>query len=206
MGEVLTDAVAVVEYLAQRGRNHGGLGIVAELLVDAPHEVRGSDDDACARWKAAGGIVGHRSEHRHQRAGEDIADRRRRPEAGGLEGGIAHALPGRARRIALRRCARQLDPRARIDAQMAVLGVDDDALGQGAEEVAPCRPLRGPRPDVDAVGDQLLAAATERLQPQRAARKADVALIFIGGDMPDVVDHARPVSFSGRVAFGPCGK
>ena len=39
---------------------------------------------------------------------------------------------------------------------------------------------------------------------QRA--KLDRAFVAVGGDVTDVVDHARPVSFSGRLALGPCGK
>ena len=77
---------------------------------------------------------------------------------------------------------------------------------QRAEEIAPQRSLHRARPDVDAVGDQLLAVAGLRLQPQRTARETHVAFVGIGGDVPDVVDHASPVSFSGRLALGPCGK
>ena len=85
-------------------------------------------------------------------------------------------------------------------------GLDQDALGVGSEKIAPDGAFRRPRPDLDAMGDQLLAVAATRLQPQRAARKTHRALVSVTRDMTDVVDHARPVSFSGRLALGPCGK
>ena len=91
-------------------------------------------------------------------------------------------------------------------AQLAMRGFDQHALGMGAEKIAPDGAVRRPRPDIDGVRDQLLAVAAARLQPQRAARKADRTFVSVGRDVTDVVDHARPVSFSGRLALGPCGK
>src|SRR5207247_6344482 len=97
-------------------------------------------------------------------------------------------------------------PRAGIDPQIAMRGFDQDTLGMGAEKIAPHGAVRGPRPDLDRMGDQLLPVSAPRLQPQRAPRKTHLAFVSVGRNMTDVVDHARPVSFSGRLALGPCGK
>ena len=85
-------------------------------------------------------------------------------------------------------------------------GFDQHAFGMGAEEIAPHRAFRRLRPDIDGVGDQLLSVTAARFEPQRAPREADRIFVGVGGDVPDIVDHARPVSFSGRLALGPCGK
>ena len=71
-----------------------------------------------------------------------------------------------------------------------------------------CRTVRsaGSRPDLDGMRDQLLAVAAARLQPQRAARRTHRAFVGVGRDVTDVVDHARPVSFSGRLALGAVRK
>src|SRR5258708_10975575 len=83
---------------------------------------------------------------------------------------------------------------------------DQDARGMRAEKVMPHRAVRRPRPDIDGMRDQLLSVAAPRLQPQRASREIDRTFVTVAGDVTDVVDHARPVSFSGRLALGPCGK
>ena len=207
MGKILADAVALLEHFLERRRDHGRLRIVFEL-----GRMRCIRSTAPARMPAPGGklcrgIGGDRRQHRHQRTGKDVADRRGRARGssaskatsrtlshGGLGGGAAGRL------------ARDRHARAGIDAQVAMRGLDQHALGVGAEEIAPHRALRRPRPDLDRVRDQLLAVAALRLQPQRAARKTDRALVAVGRDVTDVVDHARPVSFSGRLALGPCGK
>ena len=85
-------------------------------------------------------------------------------------------------------------------------GFDHDALGQRAEEIAPHGTFGRAWMDLDIVRDQLLAIAAPGLQPQRAAGEADGILVLVGGDVTDVVDYASPVSFSGRLALGPCGK
>ncbi len=206
MGKILADAVALFEHLLERRRDHRRLRIVFELVADAVHQIDGAGQNSAACRKARRGIGGDRLQHRHQRTGKDVADRRRGTEAGGFESQVADALPRRARRGAAGRLARYRHPRSGIDPQMTMRGLDQHALGVGAEEIPPDRPLRRTRPDIDGVGDQLLAVAALRLQPQRAARKAHRALVTIGRDMTDVVDHARPVSFSGRLALGPCGK
>ena len=182
-------------------------GSYLKSRADAVHQVGRAGENAAARRKARRGIGGDRRLHRHQRAGKDIADRRRRAEAGGLEGDVAHALPCRARRRAARR-AGATPTRASGNSMRRLRcgGLDQHALGMGAEEIAPCGALRRPRPDIDGVRDQLLPVAAPRLQPQRAARKTHRAFVGVGGDVTDVVDHARPVSFSGRLALGPCGK
>ncbi|MGY4442998.1 hypothetical protein ACVW04_005817 [Bradyrhizobium sp. LM2.3] len=206
MGKILTDAMALGEDLVERRRDHRRLGVVAKLGADAMHEIDRSCEDARAGRKAGRRIGADRPQHRHQRTRKDIADRRGRPEARRLEGDVANALPGRARSGARRRLARHLHARARIDAQSAMRGLDHDALGQGAEEITANMTLSGARTDLDIMRDQLLVVAAPRLQPQRAAGEADRILVLVSGDVTDVVDHASPVSFSGRLALGPCGK
>src|SRR5882757_3898358 len=102
--------------------------------------------------------------------------------------------------------AGQRHARAGIDAQGAVRRFDRHGFDVYSEEVGARGPVCGPRPDVDYMRHQLLAVAAFRLQPERAPREADRALITVRRDMADVVDHARPVSFSGRLALAPCGK
>ena len=206
MGKILADAVALLEHFTERRRDHGRLGIVFELAPDAMHQVDRADQHADAGGKARGRIGRDRRQHRHQRTREHIAHRRRRPETGRDEGSVARGLPGRARRGAAGGAARDRDAGAGSDAQIPVQCLDDHALGKGAEEVAARGPLGRPRADLDAVRDQLLSVAVSRLQPQRAAGETDRTFVGIGGDVADVVDHASPVSFSGRLALGPCGK
>src|SRR3974390_1021104 len=89
---------------------------------------------------------------------------------------------------------------------MTVRLFDHDALGEGTEEIPPRGAFGWTWPDLDRVRDQLLSLAGPWLQPQRAAGEADRIFIGVGRDVADVVDHASPVSFSGRLALGPCGK
>ena len=206
MGEILADAVAFLEHFVERRRDHGRFRIVFELGADPVHQVDRAGKDAASRRKAWRRIGGDRLLHRHQRTGKDVTDRRGRTETGGLECHVADALPCRTWRGAGRGAAGNRNPRPGIDAKVAMRGFDQDALGMGAEKVVPYGAVRRPRPDIDDVRDQLLSVAAPRLQPQRAAREADRAFVAVGGDVANVVDHARPVSFSGRLALGPCGK
>ena len=206
MGKVLANAAALLEDFPQRRRDHGCLWIILELASDPVHQIDRAGKDAAARRKARGSIGGDRGKHRHQRARKDIADRRRRPQARGLKGHVAHRFPRPAWRRAVERIAGDLDARSRVDTQMAMRRFDQDALGMGPEEIITRGAGRGPGPDLDGVRDQLLSIGALRLQPQRAARETHRTFVAIGGDVADVVDHARPVSFSGRLALGPCGK
>src|SRR5581483_6864583 len=108
------------------------------------------------------------------------------------KGDVADALPVRARRGAAWRPARDFHAGARVDAKVLVRRLDHHALGGGAEKIPSRRALGRPRTDFHAVRDQFLAVAAARLQPQRAAGEADLAVIAIGRDVTDVVDHARP--------------
>ena len=103
MGKILADAVALLEHLLERRRDHGGLRVVFEIVADAVHQVDGAGKNAAARRKTRRGIGGDRRLHRHQRARKDVADRRSRAETGGLKGHVADALPGRAWRGAAER-------------------------------------------------------------------------------------------------------
>ena len=125
------------------------------------------------RRKARGGIGGDRLLHRHQRARKDVSDRRSGAETGGLERHVANALPRRTLHRAAGGVAGNRHPRSGIDAKVAMRGFDQDALGMSAEEVAPNGAVRGSRPDIDGVRDQLLSVAAPRLQPQRTARETD---------------------------------
>ena len=78
-------------------------------------------------------------------------------------------MPGLAPRGRAR--AAKPKPAIGIDPKVAMRGFDQDALGMGAEKVAPYRAFRRPRPDLDGVRDQLLPVATPGLQPQRAPRE-----------------------------------
>src|SRR6266481_4943518 len=98
MGKILADAVALLEHFFEWRRDHGGLRIVFEIAADAVHQVDGACENALSLRKACRGIGGDRLEHRHQRTGKDVANRRGGTEARGLEGYVPDALPGRARR------------------------------------------------------------------------------------------------------------
>src|SRR3954453_7068548 len=100
---------------------------------------------------------------------------------------------------------RQRYARARIDAQGAMRRFDRHAFDADAKKVRAYRAFCRAWPDVDRMRYQLLAVAAFRLQPQRAPREADRAFVALGRNVADVVDHARPVSFSGRLALAPCG-
>ena len=88
----------------------------------------------------------------------------------------------------------------------AVRGLDQHAFGLGAEKIDPRGAVGRARLDVDAV--EISSWPSPRRGTSRSVQRAKLTgdFIAVGGDMADVVDHASPVSFSGRVALVPCGK
>src|ERR1043165_1423464 len=93
MGKVLADAVTFFEHLLQRSRNHRGLGIVFEFGANTMHQVDGACQNPARRRKAFGGVSGGDIQHRHQRTGKDVTDRRRRTQCIDLECRLANPLP-----------------------------------------------------------------------------------------------------------------
>ena len=95
MGEILADAVTFFEHFVERRRDHGGLRVVFEFGPDPVHQIDRAGQNPARGREALRRILGDRRQHRHQRAGKNITDRRRRAEAGGLKGHVADAFPGR---------------------------------------------------------------------------------------------------------------
>jgi hypothetical protein len=166
MGEVLANAVAFFEDFIERRRDHGRLRVVLKFRPYPVHQVDRAGKDTASRRKAGGSIRRDRLLDRHQRAGEDISDRRRGAETGGLECHVADTLPCATLRGAAGRAAGDRDPRSGIDPKGAMRGFDQDAFGMRPEKIPPHRPVRWPRPDIDGVRDQLLSVGAFGLQPQ----------------------------------------
>ncbi len=210
MGKILTDAVALLEHFLERRRDDGGLRVRIELGADPVHQIDRAGKDAGRRPAKssrprvfgdpleAPAPAGSRTHSRLARRDREWWRRTRR----------RGRFPGRSLRGAARRAAGKPTPAsglsmrrlrcARFRSGCSRSGYRRNRAAGGA--------VRRPRPDIDAVRNQLLAVVASRLEPQRAARETDRTFVAVGGDVTDVVDHARPVSFSGRLALGPCGK
>ena len=104
MGEILTDAVALVEGLAERRRDHRRLRVVEEIRCgcDASDRPRRRGCRAPGA-KALARIGGDRRQHRHQRARIEIATGEDGPRLVACEGRCRGRSPRRAGGIGRRR-------------------------------------------------------------------------------------------------------
>ncbi len=206
VGEVLAHAVALLERLRQRRRDHGGLGVVAELRADAVHQLLGPFEHRASPREALAGVLGRWLVVRHEAAGMEVVRRRIRIERGRGVGGVADLLPGRGRGGVRRRFAVDLHRGLGRYRQRAVRLLDGHPGDPVPEEALALGGHHRRRHDVDGGGVDDLSRLVARQQPQRAVRVGDVGAVLVERDVLDVVDHASPIAFSAFAAVGPCRK
>ena len=189
MGQILADAGADFEHPVYRRGGVGDGGVVAEILMDAPHQFQPPLQDRPSGGKAFLGIDGDVALKRRERR---IEDELHGVDLLGLVGRLqrgAHRFPAlRVLGVALRRRA---DPHLALgqNFQHIVRLIQGEPFGLVAEIIGTPDARGRRRVQRQLAGDHLLQRRFAQTQMGDVAGIADILQIAIGGAVADQIFH-----------------
>ena len=206
VAEVLADPATGGEGRLRRGGDVGGLGIIAELVPYAAHQLRRCLEDRPPGPEALPGIVGDGRDQGRPRRGIEVGGRSPRAEITALEAAATDQLPGLAGEQGQVQGRMHVHAGAGLDHQGRVGLVDQNLQHPLAEGALLLLGPGGLGRDGHLRRQHRLGGGRGGRQPQHALGKGHRRIVPVGGAVPQLIDHASPASFTFGVALAPCRK